>query len=97
MEVGFFKNYDEQYEEDVFWILIHLMYEKNWRSIYKPKFPKVHEMCRYFEKMMQVHVKEVHNLIMDNEVNFFRSLKDKTSLIIHSSASLIFFMKRSLL
>lgn len=69
--VGFFLNYNEEYEETVFWIFVHLMVEKNWRSIYKPELPKVQEMCKYLEKLMQVHTKEVYDAIGEAGVYFY--------------------------
>lgn len=35
------------------------MKEKNWRSIYKPEFPKVKEMCNYLQKQMMEQIPEV--------------------------------------
>lgn len=66
--IGFFERYAESYEENVFWILVHLMHEKNWRSIYKPGTPKVIEMTRYFEKMLYTQIREVHDHIISFDV-----------------------------
>ena len=45
------------------------MKDKNWRSIYKPKFPKVYEMCNYLEKIMQDQLPDVYDAILDSGVN----------------------------
>jgi hypothetical protein len=31
----------EQYEKKVFWILVSINFEKNWREVYKDGLPKV--------------------------------------------------------
>ena len=35
---------DNEYEERVFWILVHIMFEKNWRSLFLDGTPGVFKM-----------------------------------------------------
>ena len=70
MGLGCYKNYEDNFEEDVFWIFVHIMRDKNWRSICKPGFPKLIEMCKYLEKQIQTQVKDVYDVLKDTEVIF---------------------------
>ena len=39
----------DDYEKKVFWILVFINFDKNWRDIYKKGFPKMHELLKYLD------------------------------------------------
>lgn len=51
--------YDEEYEEKVFWMLVYIMHERDWRSAFKLGTPKVIEMSKRLEKELELEVPEV--------------------------------------
>mmetsp|Transcript_21368 Transcript_21368/g.24832 ORF Transcript_21368/g.24832 Transcript_21368/m.24832 type:complete len:410 (+) Transcript_21368:41-1270(+) len=70
-QLKFFETYEKDYEENTFWILVHLMKEKNWRSIYKKDFPKMFEMTKYLEKLIQTQLPEIHAAILASDSTIF--------------------------
>ena len=65
---GYFEDYAETYEEKAFWILVHLMYEKNWRSVFRDGTPKLMEMTKYFEKALRTEAPEIYQKIINTNV-----------------------------
>lgn len=66
--LAFFKNYDEEYVEEAFWIFVHILYVKNYRVIYKKEFPKLVEMVNYLDTQIQEKIPEITNLLNDKKV-----------------------------
>lgn len=64
----YFENYKETYEERTFWMLVHLLHEKNWRIIFKYGTPKLLEMMKYFEKEMSIQAPEIYERISETNV-----------------------------
>ena len=50
---------DDSYEIKVFWIFVHIMYEKKWRDVFKDGTPKLLKMLENFQKLIE---KELPNL-----------------------------------
>ena len=87
----YFVDYEEKYEEKTFWIFVHLMHEKNWRSVFKDGTPKLLEMTKYFEKELCLQAPEICERVEDTNVNrlsFFTIPKhlSLSSLLVFSSA-----------
>lgn len=57
-----------QDEETVFWCLVFLMNNKNWREVYTKDFPKLKSMCRTLEKRMKIQHPEVLRHLLNNEM-----------------------------
>lgn len=78
MLLEYFRKYPEEYEEKIFWIFVHIMYEKNWRAVFKSGTPKVIEMNKYFEKILKEQVPDVYKKI--NESNVIQSVRTYNNL-----------------
>jgi hypothetical protein len=50
-----------QDEEDVFWVLVYLMFEKNWREIYADRSRKIAQLMRDFEAYLKKHFSKVYD------------------------------------
>ena len=68
--IEYFENYEEDYEENVFWILVHILHEKNWRSAFREGTPKAFEMLKFFEKELSVQNPDIYQKIADTSVSF---------------------------
>ncbi len=55
----YFEKYTEEYEEKAFWIFVHIMHEKDWRSAFKLGTPKVIEMSKQLQKALETESPEV--------------------------------------
>lgn len=50
---------------------MHLLQDKNWRSVYKDGTPKVIEMSKYFEKMLMAQANHIYIKIKECDVMIF--------------------------
>ena len=76
--IEYFEDYKDKYEEKAFWIFVHLLHEKNWRSIFKDGTPKLFEMMKYFEKELDLQAPEIFDRIDETNVSsyfFFLAIK----------------------
>lgn len=56
---------DKEYEENIFWILVHIMYEKKWRVLFKDGTPGIYVMMQKLEEKMQSNIPAIYNHIID--------------------------------
>ena len=68
MDPEYFENYAEEVEEKAFWLLVHILHEKEWRSVYEMGTPKVIEMSKQLEKDLEVEAPEILKKIHDLKV-----------------------------
>ncbi len=59
----YFKNYREKWEENVFWTLVFIFQELNYRVIFKDDFPKLMSMMKSFEGRMKEKAPEVYKYL----------------------------------
>lgn len=64
----------------MFWILVHILHEKNWRSMFRDGTPKAFEMLKYFERELSIHAPEIYSKIAETNVNLFS--ESQTSCLI---------------
>lgn len=56
---------DKEYEENIFWILVHIMDEKKWRVLFKDGTPGIYVVMRKLEEKMKENIPEIYNHIID--------------------------------
>lgn len=71
--LSYFQTYDQDYEEKVFWIFVHIASIKNWRQIYRNNFPKMHGMISVLEDRLKLKVPGVYEALQNNKEVDFRS------------------------
>ena len=58
----------DKYEERVFWILVHILEDKKWRSVFSDGTPKLLEMIDIFDKKLEKTHPKIYNHILKNDV-----------------------------
>ena len=66
---------DDQYEENIFWILVHIMKEKNWRVLFLDGTPGIYIMIKNLEKKMKEFIPEIYEHIFAIGVISFEKSK----------------------
>lgn len=66
-ELDYFKTYEQDYEEKVFWLFIHITYVKNWRQVFRSNFPKMHGLISTLDARLKAKAPEVHNAIINSQ------------------------------
>ena len=54
---------DTEFEENVFWILVHIMYEKGWRTLFSEGTPGVFRILKKFDDTLAEELPEVKEKI----------------------------------
>lgn len=54
LEEVFFIN--KEYEENIFWIFVHIMKEKNWRILFLDGTPGINQMVNKLESKMKEYI-----------------------------------------
>lgn len=52
---------DKEYEENIFWILVHIMDEKNWRVLFKDGTPGIYIVMNKLEEKMIKNIPEIYD------------------------------------
>ena len=56
---------DKNYDEEVFWVFVHIMLEKGWRRVYMDGTPKLMELLQELEKRMEKELPVLYKLLID--------------------------------
>lgn len=56
---------DKEYEENIFWILVHIMDEKNWRVLFKDGTPGIYVVMKKLEDKMKDNIPKIYYHIND--------------------------------
>lgn len=67
----YFKTYEQDYEEKVFWFFIHITYEKNWRQVFRKDFPKMKSLISALDARLKLRAPEVYNQMANSEFDTF--------------------------
>lgn len=65
---------DDSYETKVFWILVHIMKEKNWREVFKDGTPKLLKMLDYFQKLVDHELPKISKHFKELNVNYQKKI-----------------------
>lgn len=57
-----------KFEEDVFWMFLHISHTMNYRVIYKANFPKLTGMVKNLEERIKMKTPEIYQHIKENDV-----------------------------
>ncbi|EAR89881.3 rab-GTPase-TBC domain protein (macronuclear) [Tetrahymena thermophila SB210] len=56
---------NKEYEENTFWILVHIMHVKNWRILFLDGTPGIHQMIKTLDQKMKEYVPQIFQHIAD--------------------------------
>jgi len=70
-DLEYFENYEEEFEEKIFWIFLHIAETKNCRQLYKNNFPKMHEMITALSGRIKHKIPEAHTALENHEMDAF--------------------------
>ncbi|KAL4483879.1 hypothetical protein ABPG72_006254 [Tetrahymena utriculariae] len=56
---------NKEYEENTFWILVHIMQIKNWRILFLDETPGIHMMIKTLDQKMKEYIPQIFNHIAD--------------------------------
>lgn len=59
---------DMDFESDVFWILVHIMYKKDWRNLYADNTPKLVELLDKLENRIKLELPQLYDLFQEYAV-----------------------------
>ena len=59
---------DNDYEERVFWIFVHIMQEKNWRGLFLNQMEKLMKMINNFENKLEKSENKIYQHIKSCDV-----------------------------
>jgi len=57
---------DQDFESDVFWVLVHIMYEKDWRSLYADNTPKLIVLLEKLETKIQKELPKLYDVFQEH-------------------------------
>eukprot|EP01016_Furgasonia_blochmanni_P035347 TRINITY_DN3905_c0_g1_i4.p1 TRINITY_DN3905_c0_g1~~TRINITY_DN3905_c0_g1_i4.p1 ORF type:complete len:386 (-),score=84.84 TRINITY_DN3905_c0_g1_i4:441-1598(-) len=60
---------DPEFEVNVFWVLVHIMYEKNWRDVMKDGTPRLFKILDVFERKLKSQLPDVYEKIHKHDLN----------------------------
>ena len=58
--LGDYKIIDHDYEENVFWILVHIMIIKKWRDVLKDETPRFFELVLKFDLLLRKNLPKIY-------------------------------------
>lgn len=61
---------DSEFESKVFWIFVHIMYEKQWREVFQDKTPKLMSMLDKFCEILKEKIPDLYQHFIINDVMF---------------------------
>ncbi|KAL4466571.1 hypothetical protein ABPG73_015142 [Tetrahymena malaccensis] len=56
---------NKEYEENTFWILVHIMKIKNWRILFLDGTPGIHQMIKILDQKMKEYIPKIYQHIAD--------------------------------
>jgi hypothetical protein len=57
---------DREFEQDIFWILVHILQKKDWRSLYKDHTPKLIELLATLEERIKTELPKLYELFNEH-------------------------------
>ena len=65
---------DREFEQDIFWILVHILQKKDWRSLYKENTPKLVELLAKLEERIQKELPKLYELFHEHVKFIFEAI-----------------------
>lgn len=87
-ELKYFQKFEENFEEKIFWILVHINSVQNWRQVYRSNFPKMQGLIAAFESRLKLKNPEVYNILKTSKLDFLKCFQTMFSCLFMDSSPL---------